>query len=473
MEVVDVAGARNPEDARLTGSKKFLKVEDYLLELAKKSDIMNIVMVGTGYVGLVTGTCFAELGHYVTCVDIDAKKIQKLLAGEIPIYEPGLSELVKKNVEQERLKFSTRLADVMNDAHAIFIAVGTPPLPDGRADLRYVRQVAKEIGQHLQSYTVVVNKSTVPVGTANEVRRIIAHTADSALFDVASCPEFLREGNAISDFMEPDRVVIGVDSDKARNVMLQIFEPLKAENVVVTNIESAEMIKYAANAFLATKISFINEIANLCERIGADVQSVAHGIGLDSRIGPKFLRAGLGYGGSCFPKDVRALRQISGLHGYEFKLLRAVIDVNNDQRFRVVHKLVDELDDQVGKTIAVLGIAFKDNTDDIRESASIDIIKDLQEKGMRVRAYDPVAMENARAVLNGDVFYAADVYDCMSGADAAVIATEWPEFGEIDWERASELLRKRLVIDGRNLLDPAKMRSLGYTYKSIGRRDVR
>lgn len=430
---------------------------------------MKIAMIGTGYVGLVTGTCFAEIGHDVTCVDVDEEKVENLKKGVIPIYEPGLTELVERNVANERLHFTIKLSDVLEESEAVFIAVGTPSMPDGRADLRYVRQVAEEIGTHIKNYTVVVDKSTVPVGTADEVTRIISKHADASLFDVVSCPEFLREGNAVGDFMEPDRVVIGADTDKASKIMLDIFEPLHANNVLVTNVRSAEMIKYAANAFLATKISFINEIANVCERVGADVEKVAEGIGLDSRIGPKFLRAGLGYGGSCFPKDVRALRQIAGLHGYEFKLLRSVIEVNNDQRFRVVHKLVDHFGDIRDKEVAVLGLAFKDNTDDIRESASIDIIKDLQERGAHVRAYDPVATDNARKILNGQISYAESVKDCVSGADAIVIATEWPEFVEVDWKEVSTLVKQPVLIDGRNLLDPAKMEELGYTYRGIGR----
>lgn len=430
---------------------------------------MKLTMVGTGYVGLVTGTCFAEIGHEVTCVDVDEKKIEDLRAGVIPIYEQGLTELVKRNIENHRLKFSTSLADTLSGTDAVFIAVGTPSLPDGRADLRYVRTVAETIGQHLKAYTVIVNKSTVPVGTADEVARIIARHVDPTLFDVVSCPEFLREGSAVRDFLEPDRVVIGADSERAKKTMLDIFEPLHAQNVLVTNVKSAEMIKYAANAFLATKISFINEIANVCERVGADVEKVSEGIGLDSRIGPKFLKAGLGYGGSCFPKDVRALRQIAGIHGYHFKLLNAVIEVNNEQRFRVVHKLLDYLEDLHGKEVAVLGLAFKDNTDDIRESASIDIVRDLQERGARVRAYDPVAAENARTMLNGDIQYATNALDCVRGADAIILATEWPEFVELDWSAIADAVKSKVLVDGRNLLDPAKMRALGFHYDGIGR----
>ncbi|MBI3120485.1 MAG: UDP-glucose/GDP-mannose dehydrogenase family protein [Candidatus Kerfeldbacteria bacterium] len=430
---------------------------------------MKIAMLGTGYVGLVTGTCFADIGHDVTCVDIDPQKIETLQHGGVPFHEPGLSELVTKNVQNQRLKFTTNLAEAVPDAQVVFIAVGTPPLPDGRADLRYVRKAAKDIAGLIRSYTVVVNKSTVPVGTAREVHRILEKTLQPSLFDVVSCPEFLREGTAIVDFMEPDRVVIGAESPRAEEVMKAVFEPLHAEHVVMTNIESSEMIKYAANAFLATKISFINEIANLCEKVGANVEKVAEGIGLDTRIGSKFLRAGLGYGGSCFPKDVRALRQIAGLNGYDFKLLRAVIDVNNDQRLRVARKLMRDLPDLNGKTIAVLGLAFKSNTDDIRESASIDMIRDLTERGALVHTYDPVATENAKAVLNGQVKYFEDAVSCVSGCDAVIIATEWPEFAELDWGTIGTTLKSKVMVDGRNLLDPLKMHALGYSYQSIGR----
>lgn len=431
---------------------------------------MNIVVVGTGYVGLVSGTCLAEIGHTVTCVDIDQAKIERLMNGEIPIFEPGLDSLVLNNVRADRLSFTTSLASVMDEADAIFIAVGTPPREDGHADMKYVYAVAEEISRNLKKYSVIVNKSTVPVGTGREVEEIIKKNYDGE-FDVVSCPEFLREGSAVDDFMNPDRVVMGVRSDRAKDIMLEIFEPLKGEKVI-TSVESSELIKYASNAFLATKISFINEIAQLCEKAGGDVTEVAYGVGLDTRIGPKFLQAGIGWGGSCFPKDVSALDQIGGVHGYSFQLLKAVIDVNNQMRSHMVSKVMDYFDGNVsGKRIGVLGLAFKGNTDDIRDSAGIDIIMQLREKGAYITAFDYEAIENTKRELNDDeIVYATDPYQVAENADAVLLVTEWPQFAELDWQRVKDAMVAPVLFDGRNHLKPSRMRAeYGFDYFSVGR----
>lgn len=430
---------------------------------------MNIVVVGTGYVGLVSGTCLAEIGHTVTCVDIDEEKIKRLENGEIPIFEPGLDTLVLNNVRSGRLKFTTSLPSVMDGADAIFIAVGTPPRPDGHADMKYVHMVAEEIGKNLKEYTVVVNKSTVPVGTGSEVEEMIKKNY-SGEFDVVSCPEFLREGSAVDDFMNPDRVVLGVRTEKARDIMLKVFEPLKGEKLVTT-VESSELIKYASNAFLATKISFINELAMLCEKAGGDVTEVAYGVGLDTRIGPKFLQAGIGWGGSCFPKDVSALDQIGGVHGYDFHLLKAVIEVNNQMRTHMVNKIKNHFGGSVtGKKIGVLGLAFKGNTDDIRDSAGIEIIKQLVEAGAEVTAFDYEATANTKKE-NGDIMqYAQDPYEVAQGADAVVLVTEWPQFRELDWLKMKEAMTTPVLFDGRNHLKAERMRNEhGFTYYSMGR----
>lgn len=430
---------------------------------------MNIVVVGTGYVGLVSGTCLSEIGHNVTCVDIDEEKIKRLENGEIPIFEPGLDTLVLNNVRAGRLKFTTSLPSVMEGADAIFIAVGTPPRPDGHADMKYVHMVAEQIGEHLKEYTVVVNKSTVPVGTGTEVEEMIKKNYDGE-FDVVSCPEFLREGSAVDDFMNPDRVVIGVRTDRARDVMLKIFEPQKGEKVVTT-VESSELIKYASNAFLATKISFINELAMLCEAAGGDVTEVAYGVGLDTRIGPKFLQAGIGWGGSCFPKDVSALDQIGGVHGYDFHLLKSVIEVNNQMRTHMVEKIKKHFGGSVeGKKIGVLGLAFKGNTDDIRDSAGIEIIKQLSAAGADVTAFDYEATANTKKE-NGDIMtYADDPYQVAEGADAVVLVTEWPQFKELDYVKIKDAMNGDVFFDGRNLLKPENMRGeYGFTYYSMGR----
>ncbi len=431
---------------------------------------MNIVVVGTGYVGLVSGACLAEINHTVTCVDVDAEKIERLKQGIIPIYEPGLEAVVKQNVASGRLKFTLDLPSVLDEADAVFIAVGTPPKEDGSADLRFVYQVAETLSANLKKYTVSVNKSTVPVGTGREVEEIIKKSYDGE-FDVVSCPEFLREGSAVKDFMNPDRIVIGASSDRAAKVILDVFAPTKGEKVV-TSVESAELIKYASNAFLATKISFINEIAQICERTGADIEEVAYGVGLDERIGPRFLHAGIGWGGSCFPKDVHALDQIGGEHGYDFKLLKAVIEVNNFQREHMVQRMKDHFGgDLKGKRIGVLGLAFKANTDDVRESAAIDIVKLLAAAGADIIAFDYHATENAkRELVDVALEYAEDVYAVAEKADAVIIAAEWSEFRELDWAKMKETMNTPVVFDGRNLLKPGRMRDeLGFTYIAVGR----
>lgn len=429
---------------------------------------MNITVVGTGYVGLVTGTCLADAGHIVHCIDVDAAKIEKLREGIIPIYEPGLEQLVKHNIQSGRLFFSTALEESLPEAEAVFIAVGTPSAEDGRADLKYVYAVAEQIGKALKRYIVVVTKSTVPVGTGQEIENIIKQHY-SGEFDIASCPEFLREGSAVDDFFAPDRIVMGVRTEKAEDVMQDIFKPIKGQKVI-TSVESAELVKYASNAFLATKISFINEIAQICERTGADIEEVAYGVGLDNRIGPKFLKAGIGWGGSCFPKDVKALDQLAGDTGYKFQLLKGVLEVNSKQREHFIDRVKDFFGGSIeGKKIGVLGLAFKNNTDDIRDSAAIDIIQRLINGGAVVTAFDYQATENARAELPDSVVFAKDVYETAEQADAMLVVTEWKEFRDLDWTRIKSQLRNPVIFDGRNLLKPTTMRELGFTYHSIGR----
>ena len=430
---------------------------------------MKITIVGSGYVGLVTGACFSEVGIEVACVDIDQKKINALNKGEIPIHEVGLESLVQQNTRKGRLFFSTSLVDVLDRSDLIFIAVGTPSDQHGHADLQYVRAVAKEIGKYLKKYTVVINKSTVPPGTGKMVEEIIREKY-AGDFDVVSCPEFLQEGTGVNNFFHPDRIVIGTRNEKAAKTMLDAFKNIRAEKLLTT-VESAEMIKYASNAFLASKISFINEIANLCEPIGADVDDVAYGMGLDTRIGPKFLRAGLGYGGSCFPKDVRALHQIADGHQYDFKLLKSVIEVNNLQRRIVIEKLKKTLGSIRGKTIAVLGLTFKSNTDDVRESASIEIIEMLIAKGARIKGYDPIGSKNAKKIMP-ELTIEESIDKTIKNADAIVLATEWDEFKHVDWEQLRPLLKQPILIDARNLLDPNKIRQMGYSYECIGRNGV-
>ncbi len=434
---------------------------------------MKIAIIGTGYVGLVTGTCFADTGNHVTCVDIDAEKIKKLNSGKITIYEPGLELLFHRNVQQRRLAFTTDLAAGIKGAKIIFLALPTPPGENGSADLKYVLKVAYDLGELLQDYVVVVDKSTVPVGTADLVMAEIAKNAKSS-FDVVSNPEFLREGVAVEDFMKPDRVVIGASSITAEEVMRQLYAPFVRQGnpIIFMDIKSAELTKYAANAFLATKITFMNEIANLCELMGADVDAVRKGIGTDSRIGKRFLFAGIGYGGSCFPKDVRALSKSAEDVQYPFELLNSVMKVNENQKQKLISPLEKSLGNLTGKTIAIWGLAFKPYTDDIREAPALENIRILLEKGAHVRAYDPEAMENVREVLGSNIYYALDEYDAIDGAEALMIMTEWPVFRMPDFDLISRRLKNKLIFDGRNLYDLDQMEKLGFTYHSIGRKVV-
>ena len=433
---------------------------------------MKIAMIGTGYVGLVSGACFAEFGPNVTCVDLDAAKIERLRRGEIPIYEPGLEALVAKGLKSGRLSFTTDLATAVSEADAVFIAVGTPSRRgDGHADLRFVEAAAMEIAGALQGYTVVVTKSTVPVGTGRRVAEIIRDTNPTAEFDVASNPEFLREGSAIGDFMRPDRVVIGVETDRARAVMQALYRPLYLIEtpMVLTTLETAELTKYAANAFLATKITFINEMADLCEKVGANVQDVARGMGLDGRIGMKFLHAGPGYGGSCFPKDTVALVRTAQEYGSPARLVEAVVQVNDRRKGAMASRVMTACGGTVrGKTVGVLGVAFKPNTDDMREAPSLAIIPALQDAGATVRAYDPAAMHEAGALLPG-VHWCADAYDVAAGADVLVIITEWNEFRALDLERIGASMNQRVLLDFRNVYRGDDVRTQGFTYTSIGR----
>ncbi|WP_315569697.1 UDP-glucose/GDP-mannose dehydrogenase family protein [Alloprevotella tannerae] len=437
---------------------------------------MKIAIVGTGYVGLVSGACFAEMGIDVTCVDIDQAKIERLRAGDIPIYEPGLDELVLRNSQEGRLHFTTRLADCLDGVEAVFSAVGTPPDEDGSADLRYVLEVAREVGRHMQHYLVVVTKSTVPVGTAHKVeaaiREELTKRGVDIPFDVASNPEFLKEGSAIKDFMSPDRVVVGVESEKARELMTRLYAPFMLNNfrVIFTDVPSAEMIKYAANSMLATRISFMNDIANLCELVGADVNQVRKGIGSDTRIGSKFLYPGCGYGGSCFPKDVKALVQTAEQNGYDMRVLKAVEEVNERQKSVLFEKLRRHYGVLQGKTIALWGLAFKAETDDMREATSLVTIGHLLEAGCTVRVFDPAAMDEARRRLGDAIIYASDIYDAAKGADALLLLTEWKQFRLPSWARVHDLMRNPIVFDGRNIYDPAEMRKNGFEYYSIGRK---
>lgn len=437
---------------------------------------MKIAIIGTGYVGLVSGACFAEMGIEVTCVDIDSHKIEKLRHGEIPIYEPGLEEMVVRNHREGRLKFTTDLRECINDMEAVFIAVGTPPDEDGSADLSYVLGVAHEVGRHMENYLVVVTKSTVPVGTARKVKAAIeeelAFRERRIDFDVASNPEFLKEGAAIKDFMSPDRVVVGVESRRARDLMTRLYSPFMLNNfrVLFTDIPSAEMIKYAANSMLATRISFMNDIANLCERVGADVNMVRKGIGTDSRIGSKFLYPGCGYGGSCFPKDVKALIRTAERHGCTMKVLQAVEEVNETQKTVLFNKLNAYYKGELrGKTVALWGLAFKAETDDMREATSLVTISRLLEAGCRVRVFDPVAMNECKRRMGDAVAYARDIYDAALGADALLLLTEWKQFRLPSWEVVRRSMNNPVVFDGRNIYDPEEMRRFGFSYFSIGR----
>lgn len=438
---------------------------------------MNIAIVGTGYVGLVSGTCFADTGANVTCVDVDAGKIERLKNGEIPIYEPGLDELVKKNVAAGRLKFTTDLTAVLDDVQIVFSAVGTPPDEDGSADLKYVLQVARTIGQNLNHYVVVVTKSTVPVGTARKVRKAIeeelAKRGVDVPFDVASNPEFLKEGNAIKDFMSPDRVVVGVESEQAKKVLTKLYKPFLINNfrVIFMDIPSAEMTKYAANSMLATRISFMNDIANLCERVGADVNMVRAGIGADTRIGRKFLYAGCGYGGSCFPKDVKALIKTADQNGYSMEVLKAVERVNERQKSILFDKLKRAFDGESleGKTIALWGLSFKPETDDMRESTALVMIGLLLEAGCTVRAYDPVAMSECKRRIGDSISYCRDMYDAVLEVDALLLLTEWKEFRLPTWGVIRKAMRRPLVIDGRNIFDSEELEENGFEYHCIGK----
>ncbi|MBI5048550.1 MAG: UDP-glucose/GDP-mannose dehydrogenase family protein [Deltaproteobacteria bacterium] len=461
---------------------------------------MNICIIGTGYVGLVAGTCFADSGNDVICVDIDAKKIEKLNKGEIPIYEPGLEELVKRNTQDGRLKFTTNLSYGVKESLICFIAVGTPPGEDGSSDLKYVLSAARGIGNAMDGYRIIVDKSTVPVGTADKVRAAVegelAKLGKKYEFDVVSNPEFLKEGAAIDDFTKPDRVVIGTDSAHAAEIMKELYSPFmrKTDRLIVMDIRSAEMTKYAANAMLATKISFINEIANLCELIGADINNVRKGIGTDSRIGFEFLFPGVGYGGSCFPKDVQAIIRTAGEYGYDMKILKSVEDVNYRQKGLIVDKILEHFKRQnsvgetlvvsrndragtspaptnslAGKAIGIWGLSFKPKTDDMREAPSITIIKRLLDTGAKIKAHDPEAMDEAKKVFGSRIEYMQDNYEVLKGADALVIITEWNEFRRPNFEKVKNLMKNPVIFDGRNIYDPKEMRSLGFTYYGIGR----
>jgi UDPglucose 6-dehydrogenase len=432
---------------------------------------MNICIIGTGYVGLVTGACLAEFGMNLICVDNDQQKIDLLQRGKISIHEPGIEDLVMKNMREGRLSFSTSIRDGVTSSLVLFIAVGTPSKDDGSADLRAVEEVAKEIARYMNGYKVVVVKSTVPVGTCRRLKQLIHdQQVQPNPFDIVSNPEFQREGSAIEDFMRPDRVTIGAESEQAIAIMKDIYSALYLIETpfVITSLESAEMVKYAANTFLATKVTFINEIANLCEMVGADVHQVARAMGLDGRIGKKFLHPGPGFGGSCFPKDTRALSKIARERGYVFKILESVIEVNEEQKQRMVMKIKEKVEDLRGKTIGILGLSFKPNTDDIRESSSIAIIQGLLAMGAKVKAFDPSAMEEAKAILP-ELEYGKDAYDVAKGADALVLVTEWNQFRRLDLHRIKGLLKSPIFIDLRNVYDPDQMKRLGFNYCGVGR----
>lgn len=437
---------------------------------------MKIAIVGTGYVGLVTGTCFAEIGVDVTCVDTNEEKIVALQAGNIPIYENGLEDMVLRNMKAKRLKFTTSLEDCLDDVEVVFSAVGTPPDEDGSADLKYVLEVARTIGRHIKQYKLVVTKSTVPVGTAGKVRAVIQEELDkrgvTVDFDVASNPEFLKEGNAIADFMSPDRVVVGVESARAEKIMSRLYKPFLLNNfrVIFMDIPSAEMTKYAANSMLATRISFMNDIANLCEIVGADVNMVRSGIGSDTRIGRKFLYPGIGYGGSCFPKDVKALIKTAEQNGYVMQVLRAVEEVNERQKGILFEKLVKLFDGNLqGKTVALWGLAFKPETDDMREAPALVLIDRLLKAGCQVRAYDPAAMQECKRRVGDTIYYACDMYDAVLDADVLMLMTEWKEFRLPSWAVVRKTMSRQIVLDGRNIYDKKEMEELGFVYHCIGK----
>ena len=433
---------------------------------------MRVAMIGTGYVGLVSGACFADFGHHVTCIDKDQEKVDMLRSGGIPIYEPGLDQLVQRNVREDRLSFDTDLTQAVKEADAVFIAVGTPSRRgDGFADLSYVHAAAKEIAEVMDGYTVVVTKSTVPVGTGDEVEKIIRETRPDGDFAVVSNPEFLREGAAISDFKRPDRVVVGTDDERAQNVMSELYRPLYLNEtpILFTSRRTSELIKYAANAFLAMKITFINEMADLCEGVGANVQEVARGVGLDNRIGGKFLHAGPGYGGSCFPKDTLALTRTAQEAGTPLRLIETTVEVNNRRKQDMAKKVIKAMDGDVsGKTIAILGLTFKPSTDDMRDAPSLDIIPSLQKAGAKIRAYDPAGIVEAEKLLS-DVEFTSGPYLCAEGADALVLITEWNEFRALDTNRLKEIMAGDVVVDLRNIYSPEDMRSRGFNYVSVGR----
>lgn len=436
---------------------------------------MKIAIVGTGYVGLVSGACFAEVGIDVTCVDVDTNKIERLKAGEIPIYEPGLDDLVKRNVNEGRLHFTTDLLSCLDDVEVVFCAVGTPPDEDGSADLKYVLEVARTFGQNIKRYTILVTKSTVPVGTSKKIKAVVdaelSKRGESIPYEVASNPEFLKEGAAIKDFMSPDRVVIGIESDRSRKVMERLYRPFLLNNfrVIFMDIASAEMTKYAANSMLATRISFMNDIANLCELVGADVNMVRKGIGTDARIGNKFLYAGCGYGGSCFPKDVKALIHTGKEHGYDMRIIEAVEEVNNRQKSIVYDKLATALGDLKGKRIAIWGLAFKPETDDMREAPSLVVIEKLLAAGASVIAYDPASMDEARRRLGDRITYARDMYEAVIDADALALLTEWKQFRVPSWSVLHRVMRGNVIIDGRNIYDPEELAEEGFLYRCIGK----
>lgn len=437
---------------------------------------MNIAVVGTGYVGLVTGTCFAETGNHVVCVDINEKKVKSLREGVIPIFEPGLDVLFERNTKEGRLHFTTNLAEAVEKAQIIFLALPTPPGEDGSADLSYILGVAKDLGGIITDYKVIVDKSTVPVGTAEKVSSILAGQLSKKLFDVVSNPEFLREGVAVEDFMKPDRVVVGTRSERARKLMKQLYEPFVRQGnpIYFMDERSAELTKYAANSYLAMRISFMNEIANLCEKTGANVDQVRIGMGSDSRIGKRFLFPGIGYGGSCFPKDVQALAKTASDFSYDFKILKSVMKVNGIQKGVLTKKIKKYYKNELeGKTIAVWGLAFKPNTDDIREAPALVIIDELLQLGVKVRVFDPEAMENVKAIYGDRITYCKTMYDTLEGADSLAIMTEWGEFRAPDFERMGTLLREKVIFDGRNLYDLDTVKEHGFNYQSIGRPKVR
>ncbi|HKC34678.1 MAG TPA: UDP-glucose/GDP-mannose dehydrogenase family protein [Chitinophagaceae bacterium] len=435
---------------------------------------MKIAVIGTGYVGLVTGTCFAETGNTVTCVDIDNNKVEKLSKGQITIYEPGLEKLFLRNQREERLKFTTNLADGITDAKIIFLALPTPPGEDGSADLKYILGVADELGKILKDYKVIVDKSTVPVGTAEKVRQVVAKNCQCE-FDVVSNPEFLREGVAVEDFMKPDRVVIGTESERARKIMGDLYAPFVRQGnpVIFMDEKSAELTKYAANSFLATKISFMNEIARLCELLGADVDMVRRGIGSDDRIGKRFLFPGIGYGGSCFPKDVQALVKSAADVKYDFRILDAVMGVNEKQKVYLIPRIKKYFNNNVsGKKIALWGLAFKPNTDDIREAPALYLIEELLKAGASVAAFDPEAMKNVRDIVGDKISFTENQYDALNNCDALIIATEWSEFRTPDFDKMTERMKNKVIFDGRNVFDLSQMKDLGFYYESIGRKTI-